>query len=105
MMRLVCLHLFPASRASELVVAGVGVAEPYFRLYVPMVTEYPRVAVCHACADKPALIAGIFQFPRVGAQEFDFPVYSADIVLSAMHVRAKKMPAETVAQPVTDLGL
>lgn len=62
-----------------------------------MVTENPRIAVCYACTYKPALITGILQFPSISTQEFNFPVYSTDVVLTAMQVKSKKMRTKTVA--------
>ena len=90
MVRLVCFHFFSTSRTTELVIAGIGIADTDLRLQVPMLTEKPCIAVCHTRAYEPALVAGIFQLAGIRSQQVDFAVESADVVLSAVQMRAKK---------------
>ena len=84
MVGLVRFHLFAASATPIPVIAGIRVAQTDFRFQIPMAAKDKGVAVLYARTDKPALIAGIFQLPEVSAQHIDFPVESADVVLSAM---------------------
>lgn len=105
MMRFVDFHLFPASDASEPIVAGIGVSEAYFGFEVPMSVEYPCVAVGYSRADEPTLVAGFFQFAGVRSQEMEPSVESAHVIQTSMKMYAKKVTGEPVAEPITRLGL
>lgn len=96
MVRPVRLHFLAASRTTELVITGIGVADTDFRLKVPVSSENPRITVSNAGAHEPALITGIFQLPGISAEHVDLSVKTADIVLSAMYMSAKKMRTETI---------
>ena len=70
-----------------------------------MLPQYPRITISDACADEPALITGILQLAGIRAEEVDFSVKTADIILSAMNVSANKVPRKAVAEPVSGFGL
>ena len=104
-MWLVGLNFLSTTGTSEAVVTGVGVADTDFSFEVPMVTENPRVAVCHARTNKPSLITGVLQLASIRTEEVDLTVDTADIVLATMGVETEKMAAEAVAEPVSSFGL
>ena len=73
MVRLVRFYFLPTAGTAEAVVTGVGVAEADLGFEVPVAAEYPRVAVCHACADEPALVAGVLELAGVRAEKVALP--------------------------------
>ncbi len=70
-----------------------------------MAPQHPRISVGHTGSCKPTLIAGIGQLARVGAQHVHTPVETADVILSAMHMRTHKMAGKPIAEPIPDFGL
>ncbi len=101
----VLLHFFVADLALEAVVAGVGVADAYLSLKVPVAAEDEVVAVADAEAAEPALVAAVLEFRGIRAEQVDAAVEAPDVVLPGVDVYAEEMAGETVAEPVARLRL
>ena len=99
------LDLFTTLGAAVTVIDCIAPSETYFGLGVPVAPEYPCVAVAYACADKPSLVAVVFEFAEVCAEEVDPAVDPADVVLASVDVCAYEVTCKTVAEPAADAGL
>ncbi len=94
-----------ATLALEFVVFGVEPSHADLAFEAPVPAEQPCVTVRDAQTAEPSLIAVVLEFAEVGAEEFEIHVEVADVVLSRQRVHAEEVASESLAEPVTRLGL
>ncbi len=87
------------------VVVCVDVAEAEFGFNVPVVTEYPAVAVGQACACSPSLIAVIAQGSEVESCEIAGKAHMSEVELSGQGMHGEEVSGRGIAKPESCFGL
>lgn len=102
---LVAADLSAAALALVGVVAGVGPAYTDLGLEVPVFAEEPGVAVGHANAGIPALVAVVLEETKVIVEKFESVTEMAHIVLATKEMYSEEVTSEGLAEPIARLGL
>jgi hypothetical protein len=87
------------------IITSVDPSESYHGLNIPVTVDDPGVTVDHTGSRHPALVTVVFQFAKICAEEFEWQIEIAPVILASKQVPADKVPRESVAKPITGLGL
>ena len=87
------------------IIACIDPSNADLGLDIPVGMYRPCIAIGHARAGSPALVAHILQFCEIGAQKFSTVLPVSEIELSAESMQTEEMTGETSAEPVASFGL
>ena len=102
---LVALYFSATFYTFEFVVTGEYVSGADFGFDVPVLAEHPSVTVSYADTGIPALVSVVLKVFELRAHEMIGEAESAEVVFASEEVRSDEVTAESLAEPVTCLGL